>query len=196
MKTFASAISFALCATNALASAPNLSGTEWKKTLFLDDFTGGSGSAPSSANWIMQTGTAYPGGPAQWGTFEVETYTKSGTNVRQSGSGNLIITPVKSSSGQWTSARIETVRSDFAAPAGGKLRIDGRIKIPNVSGSAALGYWPAFWAIGGDFRQNRTNWPAVGEIDIMENINGGSSVYNVLHCVCHNPYRQPMRTTC
>lgn len=183
MKTFASAVSLALCATNALASAPSVSGTEWKKTLFLDDFTGGSGSAPSSSNWIMQTGTAYPGGPAQWGTFEVETYTKSGTNVRQGGNGNLLITPVKSSSGQWTSARIETVRNDFAPPAGGKLRIESRIKIPNVTGSNGLGYWPAFWAIGGDFRSNRTNWPAVGEIDIMENVNGGSSVYNVLHCV-------------
>lgn len=184
MKTFASAISLALCANGVLSAAPSTSGTEWKNTLLLDDFTGGSGAAPSSSNWIIQTGTQYAGGPAQWGTGEVETYTKSGANVRQAGNGNLLITPVKSSSGQWTSARIESVRNDFAAPAGGKLRIESRISMPAVTSTNGLGYWPAFWALGGDFRQNRTNWPAVGEIDIMENVNGGSTVSNVLHCVC------------
>ncbi|KAI5364837.1 Putative glycoside hydrolase family 16, concanavalin A-like lectin/glucanase domain superfamily [Septoria linicola] len=179
MKT--SALTLAFAASTAFASAPS-PGTSWKKTLFLDDFNGGSGSAPDSSKWITQTGTSYPGGPPAWGTFEVETYTSSGNNVRQAGNGDLWIIPRKSSSGKWTSARLETRQSNFKAPAGGKLRVETRIKMPNVSGASAAGYWPAFWALGGAFRGNYQNWPGVGELDIMENVNGQDTVSNVIHC--------------
>jgi beta-glucanase (GH16 family) len=54
--------------------------------------------------------------------------------------------------------------------------------MPNVTGNAALGYWPAFWMLGGPFRGNYNNWPSVGEIDIMENVNGRNSVFSTLHC--------------
>lgn len=112
---------------------------------FSDDFTGANNTLPSAANWIIDTGTGYPGGPANWGTGEVQSYTNSTSNLRQDGAGNLVITPVKSGS-SWTSARIETQRADFKAPAGGILRIESRIQMPNVTGAAAAGYWPAFWA--------------------------------------------------
>lgn len=167
---------------------------------FLDDFTGGSGSAPDSSKWIMQTGTSYPGGPPQWGTQEVQTYTSSGNNIRQAGNGDLWIIPTRfntnNGNGNWTSARLETRQSNFQAPVGGKLRVEARIKIPNVIGSNAAGYWPAFWALGSSFRQNNNNywsWPSVGEIDIMENINGQDSVVNTVHChinpggICNEP---------
>ena len=36
-----------------------------------DDFNGAAGSLPSSANWIIDTGHGYPGGPANWGTGEI-----------------------------------------------------------------------------------------------------------------------------
>jgi hypothetical protein len=62
------------------------------------------------------------------------------------------------------------------------LRIEGRIQMPNVTGTAALGYWPAFWALGSPYRGNFFNWPSVGEFDIMENVNGINSVWGVLHC--------------
>ena len=84
--------------------------------------------------------------------------------------------------GSWTSARIETQRTDFKPPAGGVLRIEGRIQMPNVTGAAALGYWPAFWALGSPYRGNYQNWPGIGEFDIMENVNGINSVWGVLHC--------------
>lgn len=179
MKTSAFTLAFA---ATALAAAPN-PGASWKRTLFLDDFNGGSGAAPDSSKWIMQTGTQYPGGAPQWGTWEVETYTRSGSNVRQAGNGNLQITPIRGNNGAWTSARIETQQTNFKAPAGGKLRVEARISMPNVSGQQALGYWPAFWALGGAFRGNYTNWPYVGELDIMENVNGQDTVTNVMHCV-------------
>ncbi|WP_199511623.1 carbohydrate-binding protein [Nucisporomicrobium flavum] len=150
--------------------------------VWADDFTGAANTLPSSGNWIIDTGTSYPGGPAQWGTGEIQTYTNSTTNLAQDGSGNLRITAVRNGSGQWSSARIETQRSDFKAPSGGVLRIEGRIQMPNVTGAEAAGYWPAFWALGAPYRGNYQNWPGVGEFDVMENVNGINSVWGVLHC--------------
>jgi len=151
-------------------------------TVFADDFTGGSGALPSGANWIIDTGHGYPGGPGNWGTGEIQNYTASPDNVSLDGSGNLRITPLRDGAGNWTSARIETQRTDFKPPAGGVMRIESRIQMPNVTGAAALGYWPAFWALGGPYRGNYWNWPAIGEFDIMENVNGINSVWGVLHC--------------
>ncbi|MEV0591127.1 glycoside hydrolase family 16 protein [Nonomuraea cavernae] len=147
-----------------------------------DDFNGAAGSAPSSTNWIVDTGHAYPGGPANWGTGEIQNYTANSANLGLDGSGNLRITPQRSSSGEWTSARIETRRGDFKPADGRVLRIEGRVQMPNVTGDAALGYWPAFWALGSPYRGNYWNWPAIGEFDIMENVNGLNSVWAVLHC--------------
>jgi beta-glucanase (GH16 family) len=150
--------------------------------VWADDFTGAANTLPSSGNWIIDTGTSYPGGPPQWGTGEIQTYTNSTSNVAHDGAGNLRITPLRNASGQWTSARIETQRSNFKAPAGGVMRIEGRIQMPNVTGAAAAGYWPAFWALGAPYRGNYQNWPAIGEFDVMENVNGINSVWGVLHC--------------
>ncbi|MET8155865.1 glycoside hydrolase family 16 protein [Sphaerisporangium sp. NPDC005289] len=147
-----------------------------------DDFNGSAGAMPSSANWIIDTGYSYPGGPGNWGTGEIQNYTANASNVSLDGGGNLRITPVRSGSGEWTSARIETRRTDFKPAAGTVLRIEGRIQMPDVTGDAALGYWPAFWALGSPYRGNYQNWPAIGEFDIMENVNGINSVWGVLHC--------------
>jgi len=150
--------------------------------VWADDFNGSAGSPPSSADWIVDTGHNYPGGPANWGTGEIQNYTSSPSNLGLDGSGNLRITPRRGSSGEWTSARVETRRGDFKPADGRVLRIEGRIQMPNVTGQAALGYWPAFWALGSPYRGNYWNWPAIGEFDIMENVNGINSVWAVLHC--------------
>ena len=181
----AAAVTAALTAPTAVAVSaqaalpPPPSG--WTQ-VWADDFTGSANTLPSSANWIIDTGTSYPGGPAQWGTGEIQTYTNSTSNVAHDGAGNLRITPLRSGSGQWTSARIETQRSNFKPPSGGVLRIEGRIQMPNVTGAEASGYWPAFWALGAPYRGNYQNWPGVGEFDVMENVNGINSVWGVLHC--------------
>ncbi|WP_069814299.1 glycoside hydrolase family 16 protein [Streptomyces sp. TP-A0874] len=147
-----------------------------------DDFDGPAASLPSAENWIIDTGTSYPGGPDNWGTGERQTYTDSTENLSLDGDGHLRITPLKDGSGQWTSARIETTRDDFQAPDGGVLRIEASIQMPDVSGEEALGYWPAFWTLGAEYRGNYWNWPGIGEFDIMENVNGIDSVWGVLHC--------------
>lgn len=155
--------------------------TGWTQ-VWADDFNGNAGTLPSSSNWIFDIGHSYPGGPANWGTGEIAAHTNNPANVSVDGGGNLRITPLRDGAGNWTSARIETQRSDFRPPSGGVLRIEGRIQMPNVTGNAALGYWPAFWALGSPFRGNYWNWPGIGEFDIMENVNGINSVWGVLHC--------------
>lgn len=165
---------------SANASAPTPP-TGWTQ-VFLDDFNGAAGTGVNTSNWQYATGTGYPGGPANWGTGEVETMTSSTSNVSLDGSGNLRITPLRDAAGRWTSGRIETNRTDFQPPAGGKLRIEGRIQMPNVTGTAAEGYWPAFWTLGAPYRGNYQNWPSVGELDIMENVQGLNRVWATLHC--------------
>ncbi|MEU1164219.1 glycoside hydrolase family 16 protein [Streptomyces sp. NPDC005921] len=164
----------------ASASAPSVP-SGWSQ-VFLDDFNGTAGTGVNTSDWQYDTGTSYPGGAANWGTGEVETMTSSTTNVALDGSGNLKITPVRDSSGNWTSGRIETTRTDFQPPAGGKLRVEARIQMPNVTGTAAYGYWPAFWMLGAPYRGNYQNWPSVGELDIMENVQGLNTVWATMHC--------------
>ncbi|GAA4057521.1 glycoside hydrolase family 16 protein [Streptomyces shaanxiensis] len=174
----AAAATVAVPSANASAPAPPSGWTQ----VFLDDFNGAAGTGVNTSNWQYATGTGYPGGPANWGTGEVETMTNSTNNVSLDGNGNLRITPLRDSAGNWTSGRIETNRTDFQPPAGGKLRIEGRIQMPNVTGTAAEGYWPAFWALGAPYRGNYQNWPSVGELDIMENVQGLNRVWATMHC--------------
>ena len=136
-----------------------------------------------SANWLYDLGHCYPGCPANnWGTGEIENMTDSTANVYLDGSGNLVIKPIRDAAGNWTSGRVETRRTDFAPPPGGRMRIEGRLQVPNVTGAAAQGYWSAFWTLGAPFRGVYTNWPGIGEIDIMESVNGANTTYGTLHC--------------
>ncbi len=144
-----------------------------------DNFSGAAGTAPSSSNWIEDTGTSSPGGPANWGTGEVETMSNSTSNVYLDGHNHLDITAINSN-GAWTSGRIETQRSDFAAPAGGMMEITASIEQPNPANG--VGYWPAFWALGAGDRTGSATWPAVGETDIMEDVNARSEEAATLHC--------------
>lgn len=147
-----------------------------------DEFNGSAGTGVNTANWLYDTGTSYPGGAPNWGTGEVETETTSTNNVYQDGNGHLAISAVRDSNGNWTSGRIETQHTDFAAPAGGEMAVEASIQMPNVTGAAAQGYWPAFWMLGSGFRGNFTNWPIVGEMDVMENVNGTNMEHGTLHC--------------
>jgi beta-glucanase (GH16 family) len=150
--------------------------------VFSDDFNGPAGSGVNGTNWQYTTGTSYPGGPANFGTGEVETMTASTSNVSLDGTGNLRITPQRDGAGNWTSGRIETKRSDFQAPAGGKLRVEARLQMPDVTGAAGKGYWPAFWMLGAPYRGNWWNWPGIGELDIMENVQGINNEWATMHC--------------
>ena len=148
---------------------------------FHDAFNRRAGSPLNPADWLYDLGTSYPGGAAAWGTGEVETATASTANVVQDGHGHLLITPVRDPSGHWTSGRVETRRTDFAAPAGGEVKMMARLRQP--APARATGYWPAFWALGASARPvGAVNWPSVGELDVMEDVNGLSRVSHTFHC--------------
>lgn len=177
----ASALSLAAAGASAAQASAPTPPAGWTQ-VFVDDFDGPAGTGVNTSNWQYATGTSYPGGPANWGTGEVETMTNSTNNVALDGNGNLRITPRRDAAGKWTSGRIETNRTDFQPPSGGKLRVEGRIQMPNVTGVAAEGYWPAFWMLGAPFRGNYQNWPSIGELDIMENVQGLNRVWSTMHC--------------
>ncbi|MBO0794144.1 MAG: family 16 glycosylhydrolase [Ktedonobacteraceae bacterium] len=157
--------------------------TTWTQ-IWNDEFNGSANTGVNTSNWLYDTGTGYgcAGCPSNWGTGEVETMTNSTANVYQDGAGHLAIKPIRGANGTWTSGRIETQRTNFGAAAGGLLAVEASLQQPNVSGAAAAGYWPAFWMLGQAFRGNYLNWPGIGEIDIMEDINGLSSEFATLHC--------------
>jgi hypothetical protein len=157
-----------------LGSTPRARAATWTQ-IWSDEFNGAAGTGVDTSTWKYDTGTGF-------GTGEIETMTTSTANVHQDGSGHVLITALRDSSGNWTSGRFETIRDDFAAPAGGELAVEASIQQPNVSGAAGEGYWPAFWMLGTPFRTDGGQWPKDGEVDILEDVNGLSSVYGTLHC--------------
>ncbi|GAA2632605.1 hypothetical protein GCM10010399_76180 [Dactylosporangium fulvum] len=149
-------------------------------TVWNDNFDGAANTSPSAANWIMRTGTQFPGGAPNWATGEVETATNSTANVYLDGAGKLNIKAVRDGNGSWTSGRLETQRTDFQAQPGEQVKFTALIKQPDVANAA--GYWPGFRATGAAYRGNYNNWPGVGETDIMTNVNGRSQLSQTLHC--------------
>lgn len=100
-----------------------------------------------------------------WGNGEAQYYTDRPENARVE-NGLLVIEArqEKFENSYYTSARLLT-QGLHAFQYG---RIEARIKVPD-----GVGTWPAFWMLGDKFGRNtedpnQSNWPNVGEIDIME----------------------------
>src|SRR4051812_24691728 len=148
-------------------------------TTWSDEFNGTAGTGVNTGTWKYDTG---PG--STFGTGEIETMTNSTANVFQDGSGHLVLRALHSGSDPrsgWTSGRIETQAATFGAAPGGVVRMESRLQQPNVTTANGAGYWPAFWMLGSTLRTG-TSWPTSGEVDILEDINGRSSVFGTLHC--------------
>ena len=144
-----------------------------------DDFNGASGTGIDQGLWKYDTG---PG--STFGTGEIETMTSSTSNVYYDGGGHLVLQALHSGSDPgsgWTSGRVETQAATFGAAPGGVVRMESVLQQPNVNTSNGAGYWPAFWMLGAPLRSG-VSWPGSGEVDIMEDINGRSSVFGTLHC--------------
>ena len=133
-----------------------------------DEFDQPTGSAPDPGKWGYDTG----GGG--WGNNELEYYT-TGTNNARIEDGKLVIEARKEDFGNrhYTSARLLTA-GKFSQTYG---RIEARIKLPS-----GQGIWPAFWLLGTNI--SSVNWPACGEIDIMENIGKEPAT---VHGTVHGP---------
>jgi beta-glucanase (GH16 family) len=172
------AVVLAALLTGGYVLYERLTGDGWD-TVWHEDFDGAEGDLPPRSDWLLDTGTSYPGGAPQWGTGEIQTYTADPQNVGLDGDGNLRITATRDGNGVWRSARLETSRTDFQAEPGETLRAEARIKVPD----GGQGYWGAFWMLGDAYRGDYQNWPGVGEIDIMEFKGGApSEVYGTFHC--------------
>lgn len=136
-------------------------------------FPGAAGTSPSTANWNIITGYLNV-------NAELETYTASSRNLQISGGETLQIVPWHDASG-WTSGRIES-KYTFTPTAGKVTRAEADIRFGGNDVSTKAGIWPAFWMLGQSLREGGS-WPACGELDVMETVNGALRGYGTAHCV-------------
>lgn len=161
-----------LFAAAVLASTPpTYSGytRKWQTTFI------GAAGLPGTNNWnIIDTADVY--------NNEYQVYKASANNVRLSGSGTLQLIPHsdKTAVRGWTSGRMES-KYTFTPTAGKITWLEAKIRLAGASPSVKQGIWPAFWLMGDSYRHG-TLWPASGEIDIFENINGDGIGHGVIHC--------------
>jgi beta-glucanase (GH16 family) len=143
------------------------------KLIWSDEFN--TDGAPSTSNWNYDlgdgSGAGQPG--AGWGNNEQQYYTNRTENVKVE-NGVLKITAKKETyqGYQYTSTRMKT--QDKFEFTNGIVEI--RAKLPSGGGT-----WPAFWMLGANIDQG-VNWPACGEVDIMEHVgNNQGTVLSALH---------------
>ena len=115
------ALALLAISVGVVTSVPVAAAPAWT-TAFRDDFSGTG--LPNPANWLLTLGTAYPGGPANFGTGEIEVMTNNSNNVDVR-NGSLYITPQRDASGGWTSARVETNRVYLARDDQVNVRTNG-----------------------------------------------------------------------
>lgn len=119
------------------------------KLVWQDEF---EGKAVNTDDWTFEFGDH------GWGNNELQYYTDRPENVRVE-NGKLIIEARKDNweGHTYTSTRMKTQDKQIFQYG----RIDIRAKVPK-----GQGIWPALWMLGNDI--STVNWPACGEIDIME----------------------------
>jgi len=134
-----------------------------------DEFTnsGSSNSLPDAKTWT------YDKGYQCCGNNELETYCAAGSatspcdpnnpNAYIDTAGILHIAGRNPSGTTYTSARLKT-QGVFSFMYG---RIEAKMKLPE-----SQGMWPAFWLLGNNIAT--LSWPACGELDVMEHIDGNN----------------------
>jgi beta-glucanase (GH16 family) len=153
------------------AFAPNIaSGT----LVWSDEFSnsGATNVQPNPSTWTYDTGTDC------CGNNELETYCAWGSsanscnpsspNAYAGSDGYLHIVAQNPSASVYTSARLKS-EGLFSFQYG---RIEARMMLPE-----SQGMWPAFWLLGNNI--TTINWPACGEADIMEHIDGSNPPMSV-----------------
>ena len=136
----------------------------WGNPVWQDEFDGAAGARLDASVWNYQTGKQ-----DGWGNKELQMYCAAGSNtppcaaanpnVYLDGEGHLVLRALRTATGEWTSARINTSgHKEFQYG-----RIEARMKLP-----VGAGLWPAFWMIGSD--GDAVGWPQCGSVDFVENI--------------------------
>lgn len=153
------------------AFSPNIaSGT----LVWSDEFSNASGppAQPDPSIWTYDTGN---GG---FGNQELETYCAWGSSTSPCSTANpseyvgpytgtdgvLHIVAQNPSTNVYTSARLKT-QGLFSFQYG---RLEFRAIVPE-----AQGFWPAAWSMGNNIAT--VNWPACGEMDVLERINAAGN---------------------
>jgi beta-glucanase (GH16 family) len=157
----------------------------YKDLVWSDEFD--TNGAVNTTNWFHQT--QLPAG-GSWFNGEVQHYTDRIDNSYVD-NGSLKIVAKKETytdqgvTKEYTSARLN---SKFAYLYG---RVDIRAKIPKDAGT-----WPALWLLGKNVNEDgayfdaeygTTNWPACGEIDILEHGITRSKPDNYIQSAMHTP---------
>jgi len=173
---------------NAIATAANYNPSSVTSQVFAanipagtlvwsDDFSnsGSTNAQPNPAIWTYDTGDS------GFGNSELEDYCAWGSTVSpcSTASPNAYIAPGGKlyivaqqttaggfAAGDFTSARMKT-EGLFSFQYG---RIEASISVPE-----SQGMWPAFWMLGSNINTNP--WPACGEADIMEHIDGNNTPF-------------------
>lgn len=160
-------------------SAPNIDGY---KIVWEEPFVGCQGCSVNTARWNIILNLDV--------NDEVQEYSSSNANIQLSGGQSLQIVPLKSSStGEWTSGRIESKKTWWAKH-GKVMRVEAQLR--QGDSLQKQGMWPAFWMLGDSIRHG-TEWPLCGELDIFERVNGDLTGYGTVHCgqadggVCDEP---------
>ena len=173
--------SFFLCCQFGFAQVD----VTYNNLVWSDEFT--TNGAVNSSNWFHQT--QLPAG-GNWFNNEVQHYTNQVSNSYVD-NGYLNIVAKKELytdqgiTKEYTSARLN---SKFAFKYG---RVDVRAKLPLDAGT-----WPAIWMLGKNVNEpggyyaatyGTTDWPACGEIDIMEHGIFPSQSSNYIQSTLHTP---------
>lgn len=127
----------------------------------------GAPAEPNPQVWTYDTGNS------GFGNHELENYCAWGSNASPCTTaapnayigtdGYLHIVARQSSAGVYTSARMKS-QGLFSFQYG---RIEMRARVPE-----AQGFWPAGWTLGNNI--TTVDWPACGEQDILERVNGAT----------------------
>lgn len=173
----------ALASSASAWGAPGYGGYNlvWQET-----FAGSGGTSPNQNNWNIING--FLNVNDEW-----ETYTPSTRNVQLSGGNTLQIVPWRDGSAQrgWTSGRLES-KYTFVPAAGRVTRVEASLRYGTNAQGNKQGIWPAWWMLGDSIRHG-TGWPACGELDVMEQVDGIMTGYGTVHCdvypggICNEP---------
>jgi beta-glucanase (GH16 family) len=169
------------------ATNPNTLDVIYSNLVWQDEFN--TPGPINSLNWHHQTQVIIPG--VGWANGEEQHYTNRIENSFVDNAGFLhIVAKDETFTSQgltknYTSARLN---SKFAFTYG---RVDVRAKLPLEAGT-----WPAIWMLGKNINENggywdanfgTTNWPACGELDIMEHGIFPGQPINYINSAIHTP---------
>lgn len=166
VNAIAAASSYTNSSVTSKSFTPNIASGQ---LVWSDEFsnTGTANALPDSKTWTYDTGFRC------CGNNELETYCAAASptspcdpnnpNAYIDSAGILHIVGRHPSGTTYTSARLKT-QGLFSFMYG---RIEARMKLPE-----SQGMWPAFWMLGNNIAT--ISWPACGELDIMEHIDGNN----------------------